>query len=108
MSNMTRSNADESSAKLSDKSKWCDLLTPPDSIIHKVELMYYKDDSALCGVKFIDNNNETLLACGEINNSSWRKYDWISIKVVILKEGERLLGVKSGGRDCYYAEHYDL
>jgi len=84
---------------MSDKSKWKDHVIPASSIIHKVELMLRKDDSVLCGIKFIDSDNKTLFACGYINRIE-RRNDTVNyvIREVVLVQGERLLGVKSGGR----------
>ncbi len=58
--------------------------------------MYRRKDAWLWGIKFLDFKGKTLLATGLIDRNSYKtdRESW-PVKVIKLKEGERIIGVKA-------------
>jgi len=56
----------------------------------------------------MDDKNVTLLSCGRIDDDIYRGDAKYAIKTLDLEEGEKLVGVKSGGRGRKCVWHYDF
>ena len=70
--------------------------------------MYNKECSNLLGLKFWDKQDKVLLATRLVENQENRKMPYVAFKEFILREEERIIGVKSGQRGGKYAYHYDF
>ena len=88
--------------------EWKDIFLPEKSVVTRVEMMFFKFQSRLCGLKFFSKDGSVLLTCGDIDHPMWRNMPEISIKDFILNDSERLIGVISGSRNEKYARHYDF
>jgi len=55
--------------------------------------MFCKRESQLIGIKFLDHNESPLLENGHINDPMYLNHEYVEIKELELKEGERLIGV---------------
>lgn len=55
-------------------------MIPLNSTIQKIELMYRKKSSQLCGIKFMGSFNVTLVSCGDIDNIMWRNDSTMEIR----------------------------
>lgn len=70
--------------------------------------MYRKYNSLMMGLKFKDSNDKTLLATEFIDIPHAKNDSAMAITEIQLKEGERLMGFKSGDRGWRQARHFDL
>jgi len=71
--------------------------------------MISKSDSLLVGIKFMDTNNKTFLACGYIDNANCRdNLNVFQIVLVVLSPVESVLGIKSAQRGTKFANHFDF
>ena len=73
-----------------------------------METMFYKVDGLMCGFRFCAQDGSELLTCGAIENRKLRdspKYTVIKLK---LKQGERIVGIKSASKDFEEAAHFSF
>ena len=77
-------------------------------MIGKVEIMYGVFTSGLAGLKFFSKEGDVLLTCGNIDSPIYRKHHNVGLSEFTLKEGERLIGVKSCGKGKNEAAHFDF
>ncbi len=84
-----------------------EILNPADACVRRVIIYYYHNDydssERMNGIQFLDKDNESILRAGYWSADSCFKEHRID-----LKEGERILGVKSGRRNQDKAYHYDV
>ncbi len=63
----------------------------------------------LLGLRFISRNGAVLLSCGHIDFPyNTRETKFVRVKELILEEGQRLIGFRSGGRGRNDASHCDF
>ena len=60
--------------------------------------MQNQTHSVLHGIKFIDKKGKVLLSAGDIDNENARSSPLMRTKEFVLREDERLVGIKSGLR----------
>jgi hypothetical protein len=87
---------------------WRDLHVPSGDAIASVESMHRKFDGLLMGLKFVGRKGETLAATELIDKLEFRRNRYVAFRRFVLKENERLVGVKSGQRGESDARHHDL
>ena len=92
----------------SDASDFKDILIQPaESEVRAVLLRYYtrqdQNESLINGIQFLDKNNTIILKAGNWPVDPNRKDFRIDIK-----EGERIVGMKSGRRGVATARHHDV
>ena len=64
--------------------------------------------SRLIGLKFMDVDEKVLLSCGLIDFNSVRNDKFNNVFAFTMKEGERLIGVRSFGDHLNRAWHYNF
>lgn len=87
---------------------WVLKQVPEGSVIKRYELMQNQTNSCLHGFKFLDKRGKVLLTAGDIDDPNARESSLIRVKEFVIREDERLCGVKSGQRKCRDARHYDF
>ncbi len=81
-------------------------MQPANTPVRTVVIYFIKkgaDFGRMTGIQFYDKNHVSILKAGECSldlNCEEHRID--------LKEGERIIGVKSGGRGAKTAHHYDV
>ena len=80
------------------------LITPVGAVIKTIKVFYGESNGlkfGLLGLQFFDLDNNSILVAGDVSDS-------LSVKEIILEEGERVVGVKSRLNKGYPAFHQDI
>lgn len=107
-SDNTRTLADD--GKL-DKAKYRDILLAKDAVIIKVEMIFFKNDAKLLGIRFFSVDGKVILTTGinYIDSTSARNdTKAYELKTFTLEPTERLIQVRSGQRGSQLAAHHDI
>ena len=88
-SNNLRSNAAHSA--LSPNQWQTHLLPTSQPEIRKIELLYFKQDSCLLGIKFYGPNDEVLLSLGSIDAEDFQEDKMFARSFVELSAGDRIV-----------------
>jgi len=60
------------------------------------------------GIKFFDIDNKILLNCGYNDDDDGKYSSHFPVKKFIVQSEERLIGIKSGGREKKKANYFDI
>ena len=88
--------------------EWQEKRIPEGSIIKRYELMQNQTNSCLHGIKFLDKRGKVLLAAGDIDNEQARSSILLKTKEYVIRDDEKLIGIKSGSRKFKDFRHYDF
>lgn len=61
-----------------------------------MQVMYRLFDSCVMGLKMKDRAGNNLVCTETIDSPEWRQNRYVDVVDIWLKEGERIIGVKSG------------
>ena len=82
-----------------------------DAVIIKVEMIFFKNDAKLLGIRFFSNDGKVILTTGinYIDSTSARNdTKAYELKTFTLEPTERLIQVRSGQRGGQLAAHHDI